>query len=84
MLHDSEDILHPGLLEHYIQRPDQLEKYFWLDLQPCMIGCIARVEAFGATGVQYFCELDENSRRTLIAARTRRSAWQHSPNKDRT
>ena len=25
MLHDSEAILQPGLIEHYIQRPDQLE-----------------------------------------------------------
>ena len=25
MPHDSEDILQPGLIEHYIQRPDQLE-----------------------------------------------------------
>ena len=38
-------------------------------------GCMARVDAFGITGVQYFCELDENCRRTLTAARTRRSAW---------
>ena len=37
--------------------------------------CMARVQAFGATGVQYFCELDENCRRALTAARTRRSAW---------
>ena len=25
MSHDSEDILQPGLIEHYIQRPDDLE-----------------------------------------------------------
>ena len=37
--------------------------------------CMARVQAFGATGVQYFSELDENCRRALAAARTRRSAW---------
>ena len=36
--------------------------------------CMARVQAFGITGVQYFCELDENCRRAL-AARTRRRAW---------
>ena len=37
--------------------------------------CMARVQAFGATGVQYFCELDENCRRAITAARTRRRAW---------
>ena len=35
---------------------------------------MARVDAFGITGVQYFCELDEIVGR-LSAARTRRSAW---------
>ena len=37
MPHDSVDILQPGLIEHYIQRPDQLEMYVWLNSQPCMI-----------------------------------------------
>ena len=37
--------------------------------------CMARVQAFGAMDVQCFCELDENYRRALTAARTRRSAW---------
>ena len=37
--------------------------------------CMARVEAFGATAVQYFCELDEHCRRALAAAHTRRRAW---------
>ena len=31
--------------------------------------CVAHVQVFGATGVQYFCELDENCRRALTAAR---------------
>ena len=37
--------------------------------------CMARVKEFGSTGVQCFCELDENCRRALTAARTRRSVW---------
>ena len=36
---------------------------------------MVRVDAFWATGVQYFCQLDENCRQTLTTTRTRRSAW---------
>ena len=30
---------------------------------------MTRVDAFGATGVQYFCKLDANCRRVLTVAR---------------
>ena len=41
----------------------------------CMpANCMSRVQAFGSTGVQYFCELDENCQLALTAARNRRSA----------
>ena len=35
--------------------------------------CMARVKAFEATGVQYFCELDGSSRRALT------DAWMRHP-----
>ena len=34
MPHNSEDILQPGLTEHYIQPPEQ---HVWLNSHPCMI-----------------------------------------------
>ena len=37
--------------------------------------CMGCVETFGATGVQYFCELDENFWRDLTAARSRQRSW---------
>ena len=37
-------------------------------------GCMTHVDALGATGVQYFCELDQNCRWASTTVRTRRSA----------